>query len=142
MLAWTRRQIERGHLNSKSLSKSFSEFSRRVYEQEVGKGKGIKPMESFSLQTLTFNNELPRLPPSTPGEENFLRKGTREALKARRGIQSQTSTGTDTALAEGDGPLCPPEQQAAASEERSHFALLLLFFGWVFLIANLYSTWI
>lgn len=55
MLAWTRRQIERGCLNSKSPSKSFLEFSRSVYEQEVGKGKGLKPMESFSLQTLTMS---------------------------------------------------------------------------------------
>lgn len=100
MLAWTRSQIERGRLNSKLLSKSFLEFSRRVHEQEVGKRKGIKPMESFSLQTLTFNNEFPRLPPSTPGGENFPRKGTREALTARRGIQSQSSTVTDTAPAE------------------------------------------
>lgn len=86
MLAWTRRQIERGHLNSKLLSKSFLEFSRCVYEQEAGKGKGIQPMESFSLQTLTLNNEFPRLPPSTPGREKIPRKGTREALKARGAI--------------------------------------------------------
>lgn len=52
-------------------------------------------MESFSLQTLTFNNELPRLPLSALGGDNLLRKGTREALKERRGIHSQTSTGTE-----------------------------------------------
>lgn len=75
-------------MNSKLLSKSFLEFSRCVHEQEIGKGKGTKPMERFSLQTLIFNNEFPRLPPSTPCGENFLRRGTREALKARRGIQS------------------------------------------------------
>lgn len=60
---------------------------------------------------ITLNNEFPRLPPSTPGGEKLPRKGTREALKARRGIQSQTSTGTDTAQLRGDGSLCPPDQQ-------------------------------
>lgn len=52
-------------------------------------------MESFNLQTLTFNNEFPRLPPSIVGGENLLRKDTREALEERRGIHSETSTGTE-----------------------------------------------
>lgn len=140
MLAWTKRQIERGCLNSKLLSKSFLEFSRSVYEQEVGKGKGIKPMESFSLQTLTFHNEFPRLPPSTAGGENFLRKGTREALKARRGIQTQTSTGIDTAPADGWWPFVPTKQAGSSFRRTFSFCssiavgdfFCLLFVGLVF----------
>lgn len=131
MLAWSRRQIERGCLNSKLLSKSFLEFSRGVYEQEVGKGKGIKPMESLNLQTLAFNNEFPRLPPSREGGENFLRKGTREALKARRIYRHKPPQAQTLPQLRGDGPLCPPDKQAAVSEELSHFALPLLVFDWV-----------
>lgn len=74
-------------------------------------------MESLKLHTSTFNNELPRLPPSTLGGENLLGKGTRGALKEKRGIHSQTSTGRErsdlfwlcsgTAPTEGWWPLVP-----------------------------------
>jgi len=49
MLAWTGRQIERGHLNFKLLSEGFLEFSRHAYEQGNGKAKGITTMESYYL---------------------------------------------------------------------------------------------
>lgn len=132
MLAWTRRQIERGHLNSKSLSKSFLEFSRRVHEQEAGRGKGIQPMESFSLQTLTSHNELPMLLPSTPGGENFQE---REQGKHRRQEEeySHKPPQAQTLLQlRGDGPLCPPEQQFQKN-------FLILLFYCCFLVGSFYS---
>lgn len=130
MLAWTRRQIERGCLNSKSPSKSFLEFSRSVYEQQVGKGKGLKPMESFSLQTLTMN---PQGCSKYSRWGKFSKKGHKRSTEGKKRDTATNLHRHGTLLQlRGDDPLCPPDKQAVVPEELSHFALLLLFFDWVF----------